>query len=124
MTILRTPLSDRKAAITGTDENFLYGLAGFWVFGGGAFTGISATHHDAYDEIPHAPELSYDLGSGRRHYRAEDRADSCLYERLGGAEHRLEGCDREGSLRSGGCGKPTGNIAKWLYIPVGSLYVY
>ena len=62
VTILRTPLSDRKAPITGTDENFLYGLAGFWVFGGGAFTGISATHHDAYDEIPHAPELSYDLG--------------------------------------------------------------
>lgn len=62
MTILRTPLSDRKAAITGTDKNFLYGLAGFWVFGGGTFTGISATHHDAYDEIPHAPELSYDLG--------------------------------------------------------------
>jgi len=30
---------------------------GFWVFGGGAFTGISAT-----DEIPHAPELSYYLG--------------------------------------------------------------
>ena len=24
--------------------------------------GISATHHDAYDEIPHAPELSYNLG--------------------------------------------------------------
>jgi hypothetical protein len=37
-------------------------LVGFWVFGGGAFTGISATHHDAYDEIPHAPELSYYLG--------------------------------------------------------------
>lgn len=37
-------------------------MAGFWGFGGGAFTGISATHHDAYDEIPHAPELSYDLG--------------------------------------------------------------
>jgi hypothetical protein len=35
---------------------------GFWVFGGGAFTGISTTHHDAYDEIPHAPELSYYLG--------------------------------------------------------------
>lgn len=69
MTILRTPLSDRKAPTTGTDENFLYGLVGFWVFGGGAFTGISATHHGAYDEIPHAPELG---GSGRRHYRAED----------------------------------------------------
>ena len=24
--------------------------------------GISATHHDAYDENPHASELSYDLG--------------------------------------------------------------
>ena len=62
VTILRTPLSDRKSPLTGTDENFLYGLAGFWVFGGGNFTGISATHHDAYDEIPHAPELTYDLG--------------------------------------------------------------
>ena len=56
------PLSDRKSPLTGTDENFLYGLAGFWVFGGGNFTGISATHHDAYDEIPHAPELTFDLG--------------------------------------------------------------
>ena len=27
-----------------------------------ALTGISATHHDAYDEIPHAPELSSRLG--------------------------------------------------------------
>ena len=62
VTILRTPLSDRKSPLTGTDENFLYGLAGFWVFGGGTFTGISATHHDAYDEIPHAPELTFDLG--------------------------------------------------------------
>ena len=62
VTILRTPLSDRKSPLTGTDENFLYGLAGFWVFGGGNFTGISATHHDAYDEIPHAPELTFDLG--------------------------------------------------------------
>ena len=62
VTILRTPLSDRRSPLTGTDENFLYGLAGFWVFGGGTFTGISATHHDAYDEIPHAPELAFDLG--------------------------------------------------------------
>ena len=62
VTILRTPLSDRKSPLTGTDENLLYGLAGFWVFGGGTFTGISATHHDAYDEIPHAPELTFDLG--------------------------------------------------------------
>ena len=62
VTILRTPLSGRKSPLTGTDENFLYGLAGFWVFGGGNFTGISATHHDAYDEIPHAPELTFDLG--------------------------------------------------------------
>ena len=62
VTILRSPLSSRKNPLTGTDENFLYGLAGFWVFGGGSFTGISATEHDAYDEIPHAPELSFDLG--------------------------------------------------------------
>ena len=110
VTILRTPLSDRKAAITGTDENFLYGLAGFWVFGGGAFTGISATHHDLRRD-PARPGAFLRSGrSGRRHYCSEDRSDSCLYARLGCPEHRLEGCDREGSFRPGGCGKPPGAL--------------
>ena len=62
MTILRTPLSDRKAPITGTDENFLVRFGGLLGVRWRRLHGISATHHDAYDEIPHAPELSYDLG--------------------------------------------------------------
>ncbi len=41
--------AQRPARLHRLDENFLYGLAGFWLFGGSAFTGISATRH--YDRF-------------------------------------------------------------------------
>ena len=50
VTILRTRSSDLQGKLLpGTDENLLYGLAGFWVSLVEAFIGISATHHDASD---------------------------------------------------------------------------
>ena len=63
VTILRTPSGGPKAPVTGTDENLLYGLAGFWIFGGGRFTGIAVTEHDSYNGTPFSPEMSYDLGT-------------------------------------------------------------
>ena len=36
--------------------------------------GISATHHDAYDEIPYASELSYNLGDPVGGIIAQSRA--------------------------------------------------
>jgi hypothetical protein len=58
LTIMRT-------ASDGTNEhpNFLYGLAAFWVFGGGAGTAFTATAHDGYDDYPYIPQLSWDLGT-------------------------------------------------------------
>ena len=72
VTILRTPHGYSTSPISGTDENLLYGLAGFWVFGGGRFTGINATQHDAYDGTPNAPELSFDLGAASGEIEAQD----------------------------------------------------
>lgn len=57
ITIVRVPTD-------GSDEhpNFRYGLAAFWVFGGGRGA-ISATGHDAYNGTPFIPELDWDLGA-------------------------------------------------------------
>lgn len=52
-----------RVPTNGDDDhpNFRYGLAAFWVFGGGrgAFT---ATGHDDYNRTPYIPELDWDLG--------------------------------------------------------------
>jgi hypothetical protein len=58
VTILRT-------ASDGTDEhpNFRYGLAAFWIFGGGAGGGFTATAHDGYSGTPWIPEQDWDLGT-------------------------------------------------------------
>ncbi|MHC5557772.1 putative glycoside hydrolase [Kocuria sp. U4B] len=42
--------------------NFPYGLAAFWIFGGGRGA-YSATGHDDYDRTPYIPQLDWDLGS-------------------------------------------------------------
>lgn len=57
VTILRTA-SDG----TDTHRSFTYGLAAFWVFGGGAGTSFTATGHDQYDVTPFIPQLNWDLG--------------------------------------------------------------
>jgi hypothetical protein len=58
LTIMRVP-SDG----TSEHKNFLYGLAAFWVFGGGNGGAITATEHDGYSETPYIPELDFDLGT-------------------------------------------------------------
>jgi hypothetical protein len=57
-TIMRVP-SD------GSDHhtNFMYGLAAFWVFGGGTGGAFTATAHDGYSATPFIPELDFDLGT-------------------------------------------------------------
>lgn len=54
-----------RTASDGTDEhrNFRYGLAAFWVFGGGRGGAYTATAHDGYDGTPFVPELDLDLGT-------------------------------------------------------------
>lgn len=47
---------------TNTHRNFAYGLAAFWVFGGGAGTAYTATGHDQYSATPFIPQLNWDLG--------------------------------------------------------------
>ncbi|WP_432548516.1 putative glycoside hydrolase [Kineococcus sp. SYSU DK004] len=58
LTIMRVP-SD------GTDEHpaFRYGVAMFWVFGGGTGGAVTATAHDGYSVTPWIPELDVDLGT-------------------------------------------------------------
>ena len=58
LTIMRTA-SDG----TNTHRNFLYGLAAFWVFGGGSGGAYTATAHDGYDATPFIPQLDWDLGA-------------------------------------------------------------
>jgi hypothetical protein len=57
LTIMRT-------ATNGSNDhrNFTYGLAAFWVFGGGHGGGFTATAHDGYDVTPHIEQLDWDLG--------------------------------------------------------------
>jgi hypothetical protein len=58
-------LTIMRVASDGTNEhaNFLYGLAAFWVFGGGKGGAITATDHDGYSATPFIPELDLDLGT-------------------------------------------------------------
>jgi hypothetical protein len=53
-----------RVASDGTNEhrNFTYGLAAFWVFGGGKGTAFTATGHDQYSVTPFIPQLNWDLG--------------------------------------------------------------
>jgi hypothetical protein len=58
-------LTIMRVASDGTNEhaNFLYGLAAFWVFGGGKGGAVTATAHDGYSVTPFIPELDFDLGT-------------------------------------------------------------
>jgi len=53
-----------RIASDGTNEhrNFCYGLAAFWVFGGGRGGAFTATAHDDYSVTPFIPQLRWDLG--------------------------------------------------------------
>ncbi|MGH3718908.1 MAG: putative glycoside hydrolase [Pseudonocardiaceae bacterium] len=53
-----------RVASDGTNEhrNFTYGLAAFWIFGGGKGTAFTATGHDQYSVTPFIPQLNWDLG--------------------------------------------------------------
>lgn len=54
-----------RVASDGSDShrNFLYGLAAFWVFGGGQGGAMTATAHNDYSTTPYIPELDFDLGT-------------------------------------------------------------
>ena len=54
-----------RTASDGTRDhpNVLFGLAMFWIFGGGRpGTSFTATGHDQYSGVPHVPALCWDLG--------------------------------------------------------------
>jgi hypothetical protein len=57
-------VSIMRIATDGTNEhrNFTYGLAAFWIFGGGRGTGFAATGHDQYSDTPFIAQLDWDLG--------------------------------------------------------------
>lgn len=57
-------LTIMRIASDGTDihRNFTYGLAAFWIFGGGKGTAFTATKHDGYSGTPFIPQLNWDLG--------------------------------------------------------------
>lgn len=58
-------LSIMRVSSDGTDThpNFLYGLATFWIFGGGERSAMAATSHDGYSTTPYIPQLDWDLGN-------------------------------------------------------------
>jgi len=66
-------LTIMRIASDGTDHhrNFTYGLAAFWVFGGGLGGAFAATAHDGYSVTPFIPQLNWDLGepNGDAHRR-------------------------------------------------------
>ncbi len=53
-----------RVATDGGDRhpNMIYGLAAFWVFGGGDGGAYTATGHDDYSRTPWVPQLDWDLG--------------------------------------------------------------
>jgi hypothetical protein len=57
-------LTIMRVASDGTDghPNFTYGLAAFWIFGGGKGGAFTASAHDANSGTPFRPEQDWDLG--------------------------------------------------------------
>lgn len=53
-----------RVATDGNDDhkNFTYGLAAFWIYGGGTNGAYTATGHDDYSVTPFTPQLQWDLG--------------------------------------------------------------
>jgi hypothetical protein len=62
--VCRPGLNIVRVATDGTNEhqNFTYGLAAFWIFGGGQGGAFTATGHDDYSVTPFIPQLNWDLG--------------------------------------------------------------
>jgi hypothetical protein len=58
LTILRTATDGSD-----THPNLEYGLAAFWVFGGGAGGAFAGTSHDGYSATPYFAQLDWDLGT-------------------------------------------------------------
>lgn len=76
LTIMRT-------ASDGTDRhpNFTYGLAVFWIFGGGRGTAYTATGHDQYSGTPFIAELNWDLGDPVEELRRRGESYSRRFSR-------------------------------------------
>lgn len=57
-------LTIMRVATDGNDDhrNFTYGLAAFWIFGGGDGGAFTGTAHDGYSGTPFVPELEWNLG--------------------------------------------------------------
>jgi len=70
-------LAIMRVASDGTNEhrNFTYGLAAFWIFGGGKGAAFTATGHDQYDVTPFVPQLNWDLGEPLEEVR--QRGNGC-----------------------------------------------
>jgi hypothetical protein len=67
-----------RVASDGTNEhrNFTYGLAAFWIFGGGEGTAFTATGHDQYSVTPFIPQLNWNLGEPLEEIR--QRGNGCF----------------------------------------------
>ena len=81
-----------RVATDGTNEhqNFTYGLAAFWIFGGGQGGAFTATGHDDYSVTPFIPQLNWDLGTtGGEAETTRIRAVTRLYQRMGGGQLQL-----------------------------------
>ena len=76
-------LTIMRVASDGTNEhrNFLYGLAAFWVFGGGNGGALTATAHDGYSATPFIEELDFDLGAPLEEPRRRGNGWSRAFER-------------------------------------------
>ncbi|MDO4252219.1 MAG: putative glycoside hydrolase [Rothia sp. (in: high G+C Gram-positive bacteria)] len=60
----RQRLTLLRASTDGANEhpNFMAGLAGMWLYGGGRWSALSAGAHDEHNDTPWIPELAWDLG--------------------------------------------------------------
>ncbi len=57
-----------------THRNVLYGLAAFWIFGGGRYGGYAATAHDAYSGTPFVVQYRWQLGEPTETIRSRGNA--------------------------------------------------
>ena len=77
-------LSIMRIASDGTDahRNVTYGLAAFWIFGGGRPGGaFTATAHDGYSGTPFIPQLDWDLGAPSEEVRERGNGRSRRFSR-------------------------------------------
>lgn len=67
--------------------SFRYGLAAWWISGGGRAGGFAATAHDAYSDSPWIEEMSWDLGRPMGKVRGRDGRRARTFERGWAAVH-------------------------------------